>query len=290
MTKEISDGPLVTVIIPSYNHAKYVAESVQSIISQTWGFVQLIVVDDGSVDDSVKILSKMSEEYGFEFVVQENRGLTVTLNEVLKRAKGKYFCMLSSDDVALPDKLERQVAFMERRLDVGLCGGSAIEVDGAGRALLKQRNLDYAELSFNDVFMQRLKGPTAPSMMARTEALRSVGGYDPNIRLEDMDMWLKLTEADWKIVCLEGVFAHYRVHDTNTYKNLEFMLDALLNTWKKYENHPGWPEMRNRFLISTFLKASTKDKLFAIKLLPEIPLAAYNSKVLRGLIRLGAVW
>lgn len=290
MEQKTIEKPLVTVLIPSYNHAEYVYESVRSVLDQTWDNIQLIVVDDGSTDDSVAILTDLSSTYGFEFLSQKNKGLTATLNDALERADGKYFCMLSSDDIALPGKLEKQVAFMEGRPDVGLCGGSAIDIDNKNKPLKKQKKLEYAELDFDDVFMARKRGPTAPSMMARTSALHDVGGYDPEIRLEDMDMWLKLTYKGWKIVCLEEIFAYYRVHESNTYKNLEFMLDSQLQSWGKYNEHPGWPEIRDRFLISTFLKASKSNKKLAIKIIPQIHFSSYNLKVLRGLVRLGVVW
>ena len=290
MSELEENAPLVTVLIPSYNHENYVADSVRSILSQTWKNVELIVIDDGSTDGSVELLSKLSRDYGFSFVAQKNKGLTATLNDALAKAEGKYFCMLSSDDIVFPDKLERQVSFMEGRPDVGLCGGSAIDIDMNGMPLPNQKKLVYAELSFDDVFMERKKGPTAPSMMARTESLRDVGGYDPEIRLEDMDMWLKLTNGGWKLVCMEGDFCYYRVHETNTYKNLEFMLDSLLRSWGKYSDHPGWPEMRIRFIISTFLKATDRDKKLAMKLISKIPIKEYNAKVIRGVFRLGSRW
>lgn len=287
---EEQNGPLVTVFIPSYNHETYVKQSILSVVEQTWKNVELIVVDDGSPDGSVKLLSALSKEYGFSFTAQKNKGLTATLNDALANAKGKYFCMLSSDDIIFPDKLEMQVAFMEGRPDVGLCGGGAIHIDKEGATLSTGKKLGYAELDFDDVYMDKKKGPTAPSMMARTEALRNVGGYDPEIRLEDMDMWLKLSYAGWKIVCLEREFCYYRVHEANTYRNLEFMLDSLLASWSKYSDHPAWPEMRNRFIISTFLKATERNKTLAIKLVPRIPVKAYNMKVIRGMLRLASRW
>ncbi len=282
--------PLVTVLIPSYNHERYVRESVLSIVEQSWENVELIVVDDGSSDGSVEILESLSKEYGFEFIAQKNKGLTATLNDVLARSRGIYFCMLSSDDIAFPDKLGKQVAFMESRPDVGLCGGSAISIDENGVRCKKQKKLKYAELDFDDVFTLRMDGPSAPTMMARTEALRDVGGYDPNIRLEDMDMWLKLTYGGWRLICLEEDFAYYRVHESNTYKNLEFMLSCLLESWGKYSDHPAWGEVRNKFIISTFLKASKNNKKLAMKLIPKISITAYDMKVLRGLVRLGFSW
>jgi len=89
---------------------------------------------------------------------------------------------------------------------------------------------------------------------------------------------------------LDGVFAYYRIHETNTYKNLEFMLNSLLKSWGKYSEHPRWLDMHDRLLISTFLKAAERDKALALKLIPKIRLRSYNSKVLRGLIRMGFVW
>jgi len=277
---------MVTVVIPSYNHGKFVAAAVQSILNQTYKNIELLVFDDGSQDDSREILQVLAEKHGFYFEPQENMGLTKTLNKALKRARGKYFCMLSSDDIVFPDKLEKQVLFMEKRPDVGLCGGSAIIVDEGGVCDEKQNVFPYSESEFDDVFLMRKKLPHSVTMIARADVLREIGGYDTEIALEDIDVWLRVSYAGYKIVCLNDVFAYYRKHPENTYKKIEFMTNCLLKSYEKYSDHQDYENMKCRIMRSALLKASKTNRPFAKKLLKEIPLGRYNSKVFRSLVRM----
>lgn len=105
-------NPLVTIVIPSYNHSKYVINSIQSIIDQDYDNIELLVIDDGSTDNSVEVISnfiecnKISDRfYRFKFIHRENKGLCATLNEGLKWSNGLYFSPFASDDIALPYKI-----------------------------------------------------------------------------------------------------------------------------------------------------------------------------------------
>jgi len=283
----MADNPVtVTVVIPCYNHAAYVEKAVHSVLNQTYPHVELLTYDDGSSDGSADIIQRLADEHGFFFQRQENQGLTRTLNNALSKASGKYFSMLSSDDYIMADKLERLVAFMEQRPDVGLCGGGHIVIDNDGVCDLKQRLRPHAELDFDDVFTMQKHCPTAVSMMARLEALQKVEGYDEAIRLEDVDMWLKITHAGYKIANLQDVFGYYRKHETNTYKQIDFMLQSLLASYSKYSDHPEYATMVQRIKISALLKAAKRNKPLAKKILQELPLSAYNMRVIRAWGRL----
>ena len=111
---EATNNPYVTVVVPSYNHAQYIKKCIMSIINQTYKNFQLIVIDDGSSDNSVDIIQDLSEMYGFTFIVQENKGVAATLNRAIREyCVGDYFTFCASDDFWTSDKLEIQVAFME---------------------------------------------------------------------------------------------------------------------------------------------------------------------------------
>ena len=135
--------------------------------------------------------------------------------DALKKSRGKYFCMLSSDDILFPDKTEKLVNFMERNPEVGLCGGSVILIDEEGHCDSKQRLLPDALLDFDDVFEMKKSTPHSVTMLTRKSALDDIGGYDPKIRLEDVDMWLKISYAGYKIACINDVFAYYRENETS---------------------------------------------------------------------------
>jgi alpha-1,3-rhamnosyltransferase len=103
------NNPLVTVIIPSYNHEKYVAKAIESVLTQTYKNIELIVIDDGSKDHSVKKILELKELYSFKFVTKKNEGLANTLNQAIKLAKGLYITVLASDDYYLPKRIEHAV-------------------------------------------------------------------------------------------------------------------------------------------------------------------------------------
>ena len=104
--------PKVSVLLASYNHERYVEESVRSVMSQTDVDFELIVVDDGSSDHSPEILKRLSGVLGFTYVHRPNKGLMATLEELLSMAKGRYVCTFASDDIMPPERLKKQSDFL----------------------------------------------------------------------------------------------------------------------------------------------------------------------------------
>lgn len=287
---QIDDSlPLVTVIIASYNHAPYIEASIESVLAQSYPKIELLVVDDGSTDDSVARIRRLQERHGFDFRVQQNRGLTRTLNESIARAQGSLIAPFGSDDIMLPERIAIQVAYMADKPEVGICGGN-IEFILADGALYpdreqKQRDVPPQRIDFDDVFLQRKPIPPTATLMFRKEALERVGGFNPEIRLEDVYIWLKITHAGYFIDRIDALMAHYRKHPTNTYKNLRFMAESLLRTYQDYAEHPAYEAVRRRLLNSLFVKAADRDKVLARELLAQLPLRGWNGKTLRGLWR-----
>jgi len=281
--------PLVTVIIASYNHAPYIEACIHSVLRQTYPNVELLVVDDGSKDDSVERIRRLQVEYGFDFQVQINQGLTYTLNTAIARAKGSLIVPFGSDDIMLPERLEKQVAYMDAKPEVGICAGNIELIDANGELFpekRQRRDVPFRRLNFEDVFMERKPYPPAPTLMFRKEALIKVGGFDPEIRLEDLLIELKITHAGYYIDCLGEVLARYRKHASNSYKNHRFMIDSILRTYALFQQHPQYDYVRYRFLNSMFLKCANRDRVLARELLAQIPFKHWSKKTWRGLVRL----
>jgi alpha-1,3-rhamnosyltransferase len=225
--------PLVTVIIASYNHARYIEESILSVLNQTYKNIELLVVDDGSSDDSVERIKVLQEKYGFDFRVQQNQGLTNTLNAAIARSKGSLIVPFGSDDIMLPERIATQVAYMDGKPEVGICAGNIELIDADGNLFpekRQRRDVPFRRLDFDDMFLERKPYPPAPTLMIRREALDKVGGFDPNIRLEDLLIELKVTRAGYFIDGLNVLMARYRKHPTNSYKNHRFMVDNILRS------------------------------------------------------------
>ncbi|MFT8231593.1 glycosyltransferase [Pseudomonas guariconensis] len=287
---DVSDTPLVTVIIASYNHARYIEASIGSVINQTYSNIELLVIDDGSKDDSPSILKRLQEEYGFDLRFQANKGLARTLNEAIERARGDLIVPFGSDDIMLPHRIARQVEYMKDKPEVGICSANIETIDQDGNVMgpreQRKRHLPFRRLDFDDLFLDRKPGPMAATLMLRREALEKVGGFNANIRLEDVYIELAITHAGYYIDVLGEVLAQYRDHPSNTFKNGRFMVDNVLRTYEVFRDHPKYEQVCMNFRNSMVLKYANRDKALAREILAEIPVKYWNKKTLRGVWRL----
>lgn len=281
--------PLVTVIIASYNHGPYIEASIGSVLRQTYPEIELLVIDDGSTDDSVERIERLRQLHPFDFRRQENQGLTRTLNAALERSRGEFIAPFGSDDIMLPHRIQRQVEYMLDKPEVGICAGNIEKIDADGRPLpdrKQSRELPFRRLNFEDIFLDRKPYPPAPTLLFRRQALAEIGGFDTNIQLEDLLAELKICQAGYYVDALGEVLAQYRKHGSNSFRNMRFMIDSILYTYDQFREHPGYDQARYRFLNSMFLKSSERDKGLARELLAQIPVRQWNRKTLRGLGRL----
>jgi alpha-1,3-rhamnosyltransferase len=278
--------PLVSVIIASYNHAPYIEASILSVLAQSYPYVELLVVDDGSSDDSVARIEALQRTHGFDFRVQANKGLSRTLNETIARAKGSLIAPFGSDDIMLPERIAIQVAHLADRPEVGICAGAVRTIDAAGQPLGGERDLPTRRLDFEDVFLHRKPGAPAPTLLFRREALERVGGFDPEVRLEDLMIELKITRVGYVIDVLADTLALYRVHGSNTYKNYRFMVDNVLRTYAQFSDHPAYAKVCANYRNSMLLKCAGVDRELAWTLLRGIPVRFWRGKTMRGLLRM----
>lgn len=279
----------VTVIIASYNHAAYIEKSIRSVLAQTYSNIELLVVDDGSSDGSIAIIRQLQAHYGFGFESQANQGLTNTLNAAIARSSGSLIVSFGSDDIMHPERIATQVEYLRDKPDVGICAGNYEIIDGNGDLYpekRQRRDAPFQRLTFDDLFLDRCPFPSAATMMMRREAFDQVGGFDPDIPLEDLLIALKITNAGYFIDVLNCVMAQYRQHSTNTYKNYRFMVRNILLTYALFAQHPSHEAVKYRFLNSMFLKTANRDREFARELLSQLPIKHWSRKTIRGLGRL----
>jgi len=279
---------LVTVVISSYNHALYIKQSILSVIDQTYPHVELLVIDDGSTDDSVKRIEALQRIHNFDFRVQKNKGLTRTLNEAIDRAQGAYIAPFGSDDIMMRDRLLLQMEHIIDKPEVGICAGNIELMQSDGTPYPEKRKVPqpaFRRLDFEDVFLEKKPFAPAPTMLIRKEALEKVGGFNPAIRLEDLYIQLKITHAGYYIDALGNVLARYRKHQTNTYKNIRFMTESILRIYEDYADHPAYDQVRCRFINSMLVKASRNDRALARELLSQLPLHAWNRRTFASLLR-----
>ena len=284
----MSQPAIVSVIIASFNHAPYIAQSIQSVLAQSYPQVELLVIDDGSTDDSVKRIEALQAIHGFDFRVQKNQGLTRTLNEAIARARGEFIAPFGSDDIMLKERLALQMAHVQGKPEVGMCAGNIELMNADGTPYLQKRQEPppaFRRLNFEDVFLERKPFVPAPTMLIRREALERVGGFNPLIRLEDLYIQLKITHAGYVIDALGETLARYRKHPTNTYKNIRFMTESILRIYQDYADHPDYEQVRHRLINSMLVKASRRDRELARELLGLLPWRAWNRRTFASALR-----
>lgn len=221
----MGEEALVSVVIPCYNHQNYVQEALNSVISQTYKNIELIIIDDGSKDNSVHKIKELEEKCTerfsrFEFRARPNKGLCETLNEGFSWCEGDYICVLASDDAYLPYKIEKQVQYLTE-CDKNIVGvfGSINFVNEKGK-LTEKHHIRTKKYDFESILLHNHDLPATTNML-RAEAVKNIGKLPQHLIIEDWYMWLKLTENGAFLKGIDGVFTNYRRHDNNLSSNDE---------------------------------------------------------------------
>lgn len=189
----MTKAPLVTVLMPAYNAGPFLKEAVDSVLNQHFTDFELLVINDGSTDNTSTILESYTDPR-LVVVHQENIGLVRSLNKGLQLARGSYIARFDADDVCFPDRLSTQVAFLNQHSDYVLVSGETTYMDEDGNYLFHFRPEYYTN---NEIIASGFKScPFIHSaVMARKEALLNAGGYDPRaLTFEDHLLWKKLAK------------------------------------------------------------------------------------------------
>lgn len=206
-------APLISVILPVYNGGEYLAQAVESVLTQTFADFELIIINDGSTDNSWEIIQNYAREDGrIKAFAQANKGLVATLNRGLAKARGVYLARMDSDDICFAHRFAAQVEALEARPELGVLGGALALIDGKGRIVSKQTYPRGKRLKERLLYGSLLCHPLA---MGRTELFRSAGGYRAYYRhCEDYDLWLRLSRLT-ELDNLTDTLLFYRVHEAN---------------------------------------------------------------------------
>jgi glycosyltransferase involved in cell wall biosynthesis len=209
----------VSVLIASYNHEKYVADSLRSVLDQTYQDFEIVIVDDGSTDGTVTEIKKTSDPRIKQVFLNQNQGMMVAKTKGLSLASGRYIAILNSDDMFQPDKLEKQVAFLDSHPEVGAVLTQAHIIDDEGEPFLDRHHFYY------DIFTQPnrtrqewlhhffYKGNCLcmPSAMIRRECYEVIGYPDKRLhQLPDFDLWIRMCFR-YELYVLQEKLTKFRV-------------------------------------------------------------------------------
>ena len=238
----------VFAFVPSYNHAPFIEECLNSIINQTLSPKKLLVIDDGSKDDSPRIIERILKDCPFdaELIVRENRGLCATLNQGLELSDGKYFAYIGSDDFWLPEFLAARSALLDERTDCVLAFGNCKLIDDAGAAIgctadNCETQAAYTQIAPADMLLSGT-APISPTVMYRRSALEKEG-WNPEARLEDYELYLKLSSIG-HFAFDPAVRSAWRVHGHNTSRDRAMMLREQLAAQSRNAGRMGLSDQR----------------------------------------------
>jgi alpha-1,3-rhamnosyltransferase len=218
----------VFTFVPSYNHAPFIERCLKSIIKQTFQPTKLLVIDDGSKDDSPKIIERVLKDCPFdaELIVRENRGLCATLNEGFEKSYGDYFAYIGSDDIWLPTFIEKRVKLLNKRDDALLAYGNGFLIDENGD--ITDCSTDWSSYPDGDVREMLLDGiaPISSTVFYRRSALENER-WNSDSRLEDYELYLKLS-THGRFAFDPEVLGCWRQHSYNVSKDMPLMLSEVI--------------------------------------------------------------
>ena len=268
---------LISVIIPAHNGEKFLPHSIGSVLAQTYRDFELIVVDDGSTDDTEKVVEKFQKKdprvsYYYE---KNSGGPAKPKNLAMQYVKGDYIAYLDQDDEWMPRKLEKQIALFEQNKDknIGLVSCGALLVDGARRPFgvympPKNRKVFPEILLRNPIYSNS-------SVMVRREVVENIGGRDETMNYsEDWDMWIRIAKAGYGFAFVREPLFKYYFHNTNTtvllggvkkVKDTEYVFGKHYDLYKKFNFvHVGFFLLGVRFFLAGDTRKSRENFIYSI--------------------------
>jgi alpha-1,3-rhamnosyltransferase len=233
----------VSVVIPSFNHAAYVEACLRSVFNQSMPPDHLLVIDDGSEDDSVRIIERLLNACPFpaELVSRPRKGLSATLNEGFRRTTGEFFAYIGSDDIWQPDRLKLGVQALRASPEAVLSYGECLFIDGQGRVISDSRRqrLHSPDVSLDDLF-RFWSLPLTPTITYRRAAVEQVGWNESSF-LEDYESDLMLRSRG-PFVFIPHVLGAWRQHAAQVSKHLEPVMEEALAIQRRVASRLGIPD------------------------------------------------
>lgn len=205
----------ISVIMPAYNEERFIAEAIESVLEQTWREFELIVLNDGSEDRTREIAESYArKDSRVRVVSHENMGIAATLDQGFRQSANEWVAMIQGDDLMMPDRLEKQLAFLAAHPELDVAGGLAKHIDSRGRIIARDVSLLLSHEAVREQFARNeLICFNSSTAIVRKSAVNAVGGYRSQFRVgEDMDMWNRLLENGFKILVQPEYLAQYRIH------------------------------------------------------------------------------
>lgn len=204
----MAEAPLVSVIIPTFNAAKFVADAVRSVLNQTYYNIEIHVVDDGSTDNTREVINAFASDARVQYHFKENGGVSSARNFGIRAARGQFIGLCDADDLWMPKKLELQISCFEGRPTLGVVYCRPFHVDVDNQPIETRQIKRYSGLIAEQLVLGNFV--TGSTSLIRKSCFTDVGDYDVSLRTcEDYDLWLRIS-AKYEFLYLDEVTYRYR--------------------------------------------------------------------------------
>ncbi len=274
------NSKLVSIIIPAWNAEEYIKESLDSALNQTYQNIEVVVVNDGSTDGTENILKTYLGNPKFKYLKHENLGLAAARNTGIKNSSGEFVALLDSDDIFLPEKIEKQVRALEKNPEFDICYSDLLHfTDNNPREFFHHRYQYFSGDLFSALLRRQFINPL--TVFIKKSVFDKFGFFDEKLRRsEDWDLWLRFARAGVKFYYLNEILAHYRIRSIGNLssldsepemkeKNLE-IFEKILPTLsflerKKYHFHKILKQLRLKVVWASLMVGDKKKALFFAK-------------------------
>ena len=245
--------PTVDVIIPAYNAAKYLPAAIESVIAQTFEDWRILLVDDGSTDNTAEIVAPFVERLGDKLkdIRQANRGVSAARNCAFRHSSAEFLAFLDADDIWLPCRLSESLKCFENQPQVGLAYGFLSRITQNGQIVdtFADRQQNGEGFIAPYIYMRRVDMPCS-TVMLRKKCIDEVGGFDEAlVAAEDRDLWLRIAFR-YQVALAPKVVAHYRISPESLTGDPERMLNAQIQFVEKHYGAPGCGIRQRRIALS----------------------------------------
>lgn len=257
-------SPKVSVIIPTYNRAKFISETLESVFSQTFTDYEVIVVDDGSTDNTIQILANYGDRLRV-ISLEENTGPSVSRNIALRAAQGEFIALLDSDDLWYPNMLATTVDYLEHNPNTDLVCGAWDIIDETGRVITPTNKPSNFQARLQTDFLRVIALGNiflVHALLIRRKCFECCGCFDPQLKATvDWDLWIRMAMHDHKVDMIDVPVAHYRRHSGCITRDPQRMLHASEQVLSKLFSNEQFAsrlaDLREHAYIQTWLTIAT---------------------------------
>lgn len=286
---------IVSIIIPVYNQEKYIEETLQSVIHQTYSNWECILVNDGSTDNSATIINKfLTQDNRFHFINSENKGVSNARNLALKQVKGDYILFLDGDDLIHPDKLQQAISNFQKNIDLSIVFNTTSYFQDNIENTLYPMKIDAGLLNFTDMMLYWNEKIILPihSAIIKKSLFEGIEFNTDLTAQEDWLVWLRLFQKNPKVLVLDSVLSYYRKHNTSRTQSFSLKDDHFkaLKIFEKYIDADSYKMLLLHQVKRYYVRANDNSaKLYEIRQSKTFRAAIFIKKMLSKFKLLGVI-